>query len=226
MVTSPDRFMDAVGVYLDSSNDVAKEGQIRLATIDQDYGGTGNARVVFDGETVVSTKAYTPLGFTPTPGTRVVMMPVGGSYVIIGQLGTGTVKYPGISADGYIDTYIETTAAAFGALAGGPSAAFIASDSGAAIISIKTALVGTTAGTLANMGFEVRTSGGAQQVAPVEKWQLTNPSNDNGSIEVGLTARIGGLTPGATYTANAMYRRGGGTGLAGFARRYIAAVPT
>ena len=52
MVTSPDRFMDAVGVYLDSSNDVAKEGQIRLATIDQDYGGTGNARVVFLGDSI------------------------------------------------------------------------------------------------------------------------------------------------------------------------------
>lgn len=68
---------------------------LKLATIDVDYdedtypGGT-LPRVIFDGETILSAKRYVVLPpYWPHPGDRVVLVPVGNSYVIIGGLSEG-----------------------------------------------------------------------------------------------------------------------------------------
>lgn len=64
---------------------------IKLATIDPAYTGyTGYPdiplpKVTFDGETTLSTKQYTVLGdYIPVAGDRVLMVPVGRTYVIVG----------------------------------------------------------------------------------------------------------------------------------------------
>jgi hypothetical protein len=59
----------------------------RLATVDPNYNGTGNPRVIFDGETTVSAKTYEFIGNVPGPGERVVVQPMGDTYVITGTLG-------------------------------------------------------------------------------------------------------------------------------------------
>ncbi|MFM9556212.1 glycine-rich domain-containing protein [Streptomyces caniscabiei] len=65
---------------------------IRLGRIDYDYDpadflGGINPRVLFDGEKVVSQKRYTVMsGYYPLPGARVVLIPVGTTYMIIGAV--------------------------------------------------------------------------------------------------------------------------------------------
>jgi hypothetical protein len=67
---------------------------IRLAVVDSDYepfapwpDAVPAARVTFDGETTISTKAYPVAdGFIPWPGNRVWLIPVGNSYVIGGSI--------------------------------------------------------------------------------------------------------------------------------------------
>jgi hypothetical protein len=65
---------------------------IRLGTVDYDYypndflGGI-YPRIMFDGEKVVSQKRYkTMVGYYPLPGHRVVLVPVGTTYLIIGTV--------------------------------------------------------------------------------------------------------------------------------------------
>jgi hypothetical protein len=58
----------------------------RIATIDPAY-VSGSARVIFDGEDALSGKAYSYVStYSPTAGDRVVMIPVGTTYVIVGPL--------------------------------------------------------------------------------------------------------------------------------------------
>lgn len=75
----------------------------RLGTVDAGYGGSGAALVQFDGETTTGTRAYIPL--QPVyPGDRVVLLPVGHTYVIAGALGvagtgwTALAPGPGIAS--------------------------------------------------------------------------------------------------------------------------------
>ena len=63
----------------------------KLATIDPDYDpddfpGT-SPRVTFDGESVISEKLYSVLGgYQPHPGDRVLMAPIGHTYVVAGTV--------------------------------------------------------------------------------------------------------------------------------------------
>ncbi|QEQ93607.1 hypothetical protein SEA_ZUKO_29 [Streptomyces phage Zuko] len=65
---------------------------IRLGTVDYDYDpndflGGIYPRIMFDGEKVVSQKRYkTMVGYYPLPGHRVVLVPVGTTYLIIGTV--------------------------------------------------------------------------------------------------------------------------------------------
>jgi hypothetical protein len=65
---------------------------IRLGTVDYDYDpgdflGGIYPRIMFDGEKVVSQKRYqTMVGYYPLPGQRVVLVPVGTTYLIIGTV--------------------------------------------------------------------------------------------------------------------------------------------
>ena len=67
---------------------------IRLGTVDYDYDpadflGGVYPRIMFDGEKVVSQKRYqTMVGYYPLPGHRVVLVPIGTTYLIIGTVTT------------------------------------------------------------------------------------------------------------------------------------------
>jgi hypothetical protein len=59
----------------------------RMGTIDSGYPGSGWPRVVFDGEATVSAKAYAHVdAYTPAADDRVVLVPVGGTWLIIGSV--------------------------------------------------------------------------------------------------------------------------------------------
>jgi hypothetical protein len=57
-----------------------------LGSVDEDY-VSGKPKILFDGETVVSTKTYPYLEtYTPTAADRVLLARVGGSYVVLGKV--------------------------------------------------------------------------------------------------------------------------------------------
>ena len=63
-----------------------KTPPFRLGKIDPAY-TSGQPKVVFDGETTASGKQYTRLSsYTPVASDRVVMVFVGGTYVITGKI--------------------------------------------------------------------------------------------------------------------------------------------
>lgn len=55
----------------------------QLATVDTAYTGSGMAKVLFDGETVMGSRTYAAL-VPLSPGLRVMLAPLGSSYVILG----------------------------------------------------------------------------------------------------------------------------------------------
>lgn len=85
---SPRRFVDLINGAGRTRAAQRSEGKpIRLATIDPSY-TTGNARVTFDGEETLSGKAYPWANYQPVAGARVVMVPQGNGYIILGAIGT------------------------------------------------------------------------------------------------------------------------------------------
>lgn len=80
--------------FLSTLAGVARAGvpdrSAKIATIDPAYVASSYPgtlpRVTFDGETVLSTRRYASL-YAPTPNDRVVMLPVGTTYVILGKIG-------------------------------------------------------------------------------------------------------------------------------------------
>lgn len=63
----------------------------RLATIDPAYVASSYPgtlpRLTFDGEDTLSVRGYVALApYIPTPGHRVVLLPIGNSYVILGSV--------------------------------------------------------------------------------------------------------------------------------------------
>ena len=85
----PTEFFEAVTEYDKSASNDQSKGHRRFATIDSAYAGTGPARVTFDGETVLTTKAYHFINLAPKAGARVLMSPVANTYVIDGMLDGG-----------------------------------------------------------------------------------------------------------------------------------------
>jgi hypothetical protein len=62
---------------------------VRLAVVDPAY-TTGWPRVTFEGETTLSGKQYPHLdSYTPAAGDRVVLVPVGTTYLVIGRVAAG-----------------------------------------------------------------------------------------------------------------------------------------
>lgn len=58
----------------------------RTAKIDPAY-ASGAPKVTFDGESTLSVKTYARLGsYTPAANDRVLMVPVGTTYVIVGKI--------------------------------------------------------------------------------------------------------------------------------------------
>jgi len=67
----------------------------KLATIDENYptdpyyaGGLNGPKVTFDGDTTLSSNGFAilPHSYIPTAGDRVVMLPVGNTYIIVGSV--------------------------------------------------------------------------------------------------------------------------------------------
>lgn len=65
----------------------AQDRPPKMGTVDPAYIGSGPAKVTFDGETSMSSKAYVVVGIAPAASDRVVLFPVGKTYIIVGTLG-------------------------------------------------------------------------------------------------------------------------------------------
>jgi hypothetical protein len=98
----------------------AQDRAPKIGTVDLGYAGTNAAKVQFDGETAVSTKAYVVIGTPPLPGARVQLIPSGKTYVIIGTLGAaGVGSLPNLLTNGELRinqrAYVSALALAVGA---------------------------------------------------------------------------------------------------------------
>lgn len=89
MAFDPAKFFDAVREYDKSATNADTQGFTRCGTVDPGYTGAGPARIMFDGETVLSQKAYHFLNTAPLAGARVVLTPIGSTYVISGMVNGG-----------------------------------------------------------------------------------------------------------------------------------------
>lgn len=85
-------FLAALRGNATAPSEAAQRGP-RLATIHSSYGGSGAARVTFDGESTAGLRSYVALAPVAI-GQRVVMLPVGHTFAILGPL------------DGSLDTTI------------------------------------------------------------------------------------------------------------------------
>ncbi|MCX4763252.1 hypothetical protein OG562_20220 [Streptomyces sp. NBC_01275] len=88
-------FLRAIAGFTEANPSSSVDNRpIRLGVIDYEYNpldflGSINPRVQFDGETKVSRKRYAVMsGYYPLPGARVVLVPVGTTYLIIGTVST------------------------------------------------------------------------------------------------------------------------------------------
>lgn len=80
--------------FLSTLAGVARYGEpdraVKIATIDSAYVASSYPgtlpRVTFDGETTVTVRRYACL-YAPAPGDRVVMIPTGTTYTIVGKIG-------------------------------------------------------------------------------------------------------------------------------------------
>jgi hypothetical protein len=81
-------FLESVaGFTRDSTADQSANAPVKIGTIDVAYAGTGLPKVKFDGESTTSVKAYPFLNsYKPVATDRVVLMPVGNTYVIVGKI--------------------------------------------------------------------------------------------------------------------------------------------
>lgn len=84
------QFLDAVTGYVETPTTEAPvkstERPTKIGTVDPAY-TTGRAKVTFDGESTMSTKTYSYLSpYTPVASHRVLLLPVGTTYVILGRI--------------------------------------------------------------------------------------------------------------------------------------------
>lgn len=102
-------FLEAVSGYTnqpEGNTPASKDRPVKLGTVDPFY-TAGPARVLFDGEPVMSLKGYAwAAAYTPTAGDRVYLVPVGQSYIIGGKVQSSTpyARYFPLSfANGWVD---------------------------------------------------------------------------------------------------------------------------
>lgn len=123
-IYEPRTFLETVaGIQRNVSTSSADRPHL-IAVIDPAY-TTGNPKVTFEGESTMSGKEYAFLSsYTPVASDRVVLAPLGTSYVIIGSIGVGgghTGNYE--TTDGWFRAVNDaTTDPAF--LAGEPTDSF------------------------------------------------------------------------------------------------------
>lgn len=235
MSRDPIAFLDAVAGYAaERNNGGSADRAIKLAVIDPAYvASTFPAtlpKVTFYGESTLSGKRYPVMsGYLPRPSDKVIMLPAGNTYVILGSLDADTVGFHG---DGYYqsdafmwedynntnDTFTGTSYAAQTQC----GTDFVAPQSGAVIIEI-TGLIGQNGATLgqsAHLSFEVRTG------STVGSGSVILSASDSRAIVYFQTATVAGfkylggafrhpltgLTPGSAYNVRFMSKTQNNTG--------------
>lgn len=63
------------------------EKLFKIGKIDPDH-ESGDAKIVFDGETTVSGKTYKSIGYTPVADDKVLLAKVAETYLILGKIGS------------------------------------------------------------------------------------------------------------------------------------------
>lgn len=210
----------------------------KMGTIDPDYSGTGDPKVTFYGETTLSGKNYPYMPpYQPTAGDRVVLVPVGTTYLIIGSIDsiTNNISVPGSAAisgnltvggtlsytpsasivevsDDDNDTSITDTSYGAAPFISSLSTTFTAPSSGTVVITITGSLEATGTGDACYLSYEIRENNVSGSV-------VTSPSDGVAVVVQGpqfmqasRTKRQTGLTPGATYFLRDRVRVSGGTG--------------
>lgn len=88
-MTTPREFLETVAGYTRQSTDGSADRPCRIAVIDPAY-SSGNPKVTFEGESTMSTKGYPFLSsYTPVATDRVVLVPIGTTYLIVGKIDNG-----------------------------------------------------------------------------------------------------------------------------------------
>jgi hypothetical protein len=101
MKMDPLNFLDAISGYVRHETDSSADRPVRLATIDPAYVSSTYPvtlpKVTFDGETTLSGKRYVAItpGYLPRASDRVVLLPVGNSYVILGSVDQDAANFYG-----------------------------------------------------------------------------------------------------------------------------------
>jgi hypothetical protein len=86
-------FLTSLAGYARATTDTSADQPVRLAVIDPAYvvATGGPAKVTFEGESTMSTKSYYFVqSYFPVPGDRVLMLPVGTTYIIAGAVDNGS----------------------------------------------------------------------------------------------------------------------------------------
>lgn len=107
-IPSPLTFLESVAGYnqqLIKGDDPSANAPIRLAVIDPAYTSISYPatlpKVTFEGEDTLSTKTYVVIGeYLPKPSDRVVMLPVGHTYVILGAVALSTSIWHEVGSGG------------------------------------------------------------------------------------------------------------------------------
>lgn len=88
MPNDPLTILQSITGYVQSQQSGPENKPIRMATIDPAYSGSGDPKVTFFGESTLSGKNYPYLAssYTPVADDRVVMIPVGTTYLIVGSI--------------------------------------------------------------------------------------------------------------------------------------------
>lgn len=83
-------FLESVAGFtddVDGPDRSSADRPVKLGTIDALWNGTGNPKVLFDGETLMGVRTYPWVGRRPVPGERAMLAPQGHTYIIVGTLG-------------------------------------------------------------------------------------------------------------------------------------------
>lgn len=87
--SAADLLQDITAFVAATKEPTSADKPVRLATVDPAY-ASGWPRVTFDGESTLSGKAYPHIdSYVPARGDRVVLVPVGTTYLIVGAVSAG-----------------------------------------------------------------------------------------------------------------------------------------
>lgn len=104
MISDARDFLDALAETEKDGRDdtptASSDKPVRLAVVDPAYSGSGAAKVTFEGEGSMGTRTYLSI-VAIAPSDRVVLIPVGRTYLIVGNI-TQTAVLPYRSSAGVV----------------------------------------------------------------------------------------------------------------------------